>query len=161
MTGAEGRIDRRLQRVEQGLITLDDTALKEPLTAAKAAKERVRLLDRPGNGGGTITAEKITKLSGALRDTRGNPDRGFRKAYLKLFVDQVMVGDDQIRIRVPTVTLAKAASKGGLPATGEVVPSFVLEWRPVRDSNPCYQRESLTAISQTFPEASQLVLKLA
>ena len=70
-----------------------------------------------------------------------NGDVAFRKAYLRLFVDRVIVGDDAIRVRGPTVALAKAASTGDLPPAGGVVPSFVRGWRPVRDSNSCYRRE--------------------
>lgn len=54
-----------------------------------------------------------------------NGDVGFRKAYLGLFVDQIIVGDDDIRMRGPTTALAKAASAGELPNAGGVVPSFV------------------------------------
>ena len=71
-----------------------------------------------------------------------NGDVAFRKAYLRLFVDRVIVGDDDIKVRGTIVALAKAASAGDLPPAGGVVPSFVLDWRPVGDSNPCYRRES-------------------
>ena len=146
LTEVAGRIDRLLQMVEQGLMSPDDPALKDRLETAKAARhaaaERVRLLDRPqAVGASLITPDKIHRLATALREAMRNGDVAFRKAYLRLFVDQVIVGDDAIRVRGPTEALAKAASSGDLPPAGGVVPSFVLDWRPVGDSNPCCRRE--------------------
>ncbi len=65
-----------------------------------------------------------------------NPDPAFRKAYMRLFVDTVTVGDSEIAISGPKAALAKAATLNELPLTGTMVPSFVREWRPRRDSNP-------------------------
>jgi hypothetical protein len=146
LTEAGGRIDRLLQMVEQGLMSVDDPALKERLDTAKvarvAASERVRMLDRPNEAGTSqITPDKINKLSVVLREALKSGDIGFRKAYLRLFLDRVVVADDEIRLRGPTIALAKAAAAGGLPATAGLVPSFVQEWRPIGDSNPCYRRE--------------------
>ncbi len=146
LTEAEGRIDRLLQMVEQGLMSLDDTALKERVGNAKAARqaasERVQLLSQNrAINSNAITPDKIERFARALREALANPDNGFRKAYLKLFVDQVIVGDSEINLSGPTAPLAKGASTGRLPVASSVVPSFVQDWRPVRDSNPCYRRE--------------------
>jgi hypothetical protein len=50
LTDAEGRIDRLMQMVAQGLISLDDTALNERPGTARAARqaasERVQLLSQ-------------------------------------------------------------------------------------------------------------------
>lgn len=107
--------------------------------------ERVHLLDRAGTSIAAINDETIARLASALRDALQNGDPTFRKAYLRLFVDQVIVGDAEIRLRGPTAALAKAAAAPGLPPGGDLVPSFVRDWRPVRDSNPCYQRERLVS----------------
>jgi site-specific DNA recombinase len=146
LTEAEGRIDRLLQMVEQGLMNLDDPALKERLETAKIARrasaERMKMLDGVENAGaGVITPDKINRVAAALREALKNGDSAFRKAYLRLFVDLVIVGEKDIELRGPTIALAKAASTGRLPPAAGVVPSFVQEWRPVGDSNPCYRRE--------------------
>jgi hypothetical protein len=65
----------------------------------------------------------------------------FRKAYLRLFVDCVVVSDTEDRIRGPKASLAKMAMLGSLPSAADMVPSFVREWRPLRDSNPRCRRE--------------------
>ena len=140
LTEAEGRIDRLLQMVEQGLMSPDDPALKERLDTAKVARHaavaRVRLLERPeGTGDSMITPEKIDGLATVLREMLHSGDIAFRKAYLRLFVDRVIVGDDGIKLRGPTIALAKAAALGALPPAGEVVPSFVRGWRALVDSN--------------------------
>ena len=57
----------------------------------------------------------------------------------------MLAGDSEFQLRGPTVALAKAASAGRLQPVAGAVPSFVQEWRPVRDSNPCYQRERLVS----------------
>jgi site-specific DNA recombinase len=149
-TEAEGGVNRLLELVERGMIDLNDPTLKERLDNARlgrqAAKERVRLLDgAAASGTARITGEKLAALATALRAVVRDGDPAFRKAYPRLFVEQVVVGDTDIRMRGPTEALAKAASSGGLPITASMVPSFVRQWRPVRDSNPCYQRERLVS----------------
>jgi site-specific DNA recombinase len=165
LTEVEGRINRLLALVERGLIDVNDPSLKERLDSARlarqAAGERVRLLDGAAKAGGAkITSEKLRALAAALRGVMRDGDPAFRKAYLRLFVDQVVVGDADIRLRGPTEALARAASSAGLPHAAGVVPSFVREWRPVRDSNPCYQRERLVSwasrrTGQTHPAGAR------
>ena len=140
-TEAQGRVSRLLELVEQGLMDVNDPSLKERLETAKqarqAAAERRHLLEAAGAAGGAmITPDSIARLATALRHALQNDDPGFRKAYLRLFVDQVIVGDTDIRLRGPKAALAKATTSGSLPPAAEMVPSFVREWRPRRDSNP-------------------------
>ena len=75
-----------------------------------------------------------------MRAALAKDDPSFRKAYLRLFVDQVIVTDDEIRLRGPKAAPAKALTEPAI-AAGDTVPSFVPKWRPVRDSNSCYRRE--------------------
>ncbi len=73
-----------------------------------------------------------TRLAGA------DPD--MRKAYIKLFVDKVIVSKTEIRLSGPKGVLAKAAAET-LPYTPGDVITFVRKWRPVGDSNPCRRRD--------------------
>ena len=146
LTEAEAGVGRLLQMVERGLTEIDDPSLKERMAAARqtrqAAVEEVRLLDQAGKlGTSTVTLEKITRVALLLREALESPDPAFRRAYLRLFIADIEVGDTEVRLQSPKVALAKAAALDALPATGEMVPSFVREWRPVGDSNPCYRRE--------------------
>jgi hypothetical protein len=98
--------------VEQGLMDVNDQALKERLESTKlvrqAAVERVRLLNDTGNAGpAAITTESITRLSASLRQALQNDDPPFRKAYLRLFVGEVVVGDNEIRLSGPPLRWQK------------------------------------------------------
>ena len=106
LTEAQGRVGRLLELVEQGLMDVNDSSLKERLETAKlarqAATERVTLLEAAGASGTmTITQDSITRLAGSLRQVLQSDDPAIRKAYLRLFVDQVIVGDAEIRLRGP------------------------------------------------------------
>ena len=93
--------------------------------------QQVTLLEQAAvSGNASITEAKLARFADAIR-----------QAYLRLFVDTVTVGDSEIAISGPKAALAKAASLNELPPAGTMVPSFVREWRPQGDSNPCYRRE--------------------
>ena len=146
LTAAQGRIGRLLELVEQGAIEASDPDLKDRLDTAKLARqganERVRLLSAASTRGTSrITAEGLERFASSLRQALHNGDPQFRKAYLRLFVDQVVVGNTEIRLRGPTAALANALAADELPPAGGMVPSFVPDWRPLRDSNPRCRRE--------------------
>ena len=114
------RLRRLLELVEQGLIDIADPTLKERLDAATlsrhAAAERVRALERAASTGGrAITEAAIDRLATALRQALQSDDPAFRKAYLRLFVGQIVVGDTAIRMQGPISALAAATMNGGLP----------------------------------------------
>jgi site-specific DNA recombinase len=146
LTEAQGKISRLLELVEKGIIEASDPDLKDRFDrgklARKAAEDRVRLLDAGATKGtAAITESTIARFASALRQVLQTGDPAVRKAYLSLFVDQVIVGDTEMRLRGPTAALAKAAATETLPSTGDLVPSFVREWRPLGDSNPRCRRE--------------------
>ena len=160
LTEAQGRLSRLLELVEQGLIDVNDPALKERMDVGKlarqAAADRAALLEAAGaTGSPTITPAAIDHMATMLRQVLRSDDPGFRKAYLRLFVDQVVVGDREIRLRGPKAALANAATHSTLPPTAGAVPSFVRNWYPVRDSNSCYRRERAVswASRRTGPKA--------
>ena len=159
LTEAEGRVARLLEMVEHGLLAIDDPALKERMDAAKLARQeaadRVRFLEASrAASSAAITPEKMAQLAVATRSALASGDPAFRKAYLRLFLEQVVVGDCEIRITGPTSALAKAASSGAPNPGGRGVPSFVPNWRPVPDSNRCCRRERAMswASRRTGPE---------
>jgi hypothetical protein len=125
-TEAQGKITRLLKMVEEGVLEPGDLDLKERLDTAKlerkVAVERVHLLDKAGTSTAAINDETIARLASALRDALQNGDPTFRKAYLRLFVDQVIVGDAEIRLRGPTAARAKAAAAPSLPPGGDRCP---------------------------------------
>ncbi len=141
VTEAEGRIERLLTLVEQGDIAADDPTMRQRLAAARLARreaeDRLKHLESAGHSTTpTITPAKLERLGTEFRELLATDDPTTRKAYLRLFVDQVVVTDTEIRLRGPTGPLAKAAASGELPPTTAMVPSFIQGWRPRRDSNP-------------------------
>jgi site-specific DNA recombinase len=82
-----------------------------------------------------VTAKTVqafsTALRGHLHDT-ANPT--FRRAYLRLLLDKVVVGKDAIRISGPKSVLAHQLSTNNALAPSSV-PTFVDGWRPRHDSN--------------------------
>jgi hypothetical protein len=136
-TEAQGKMSRLPELVEQGVMEASDPDLKKRLEAVKAARkvaeDRVHLLSATETTATTaLTCSALTKLAHCLREALLNGDLAFRKAYLRLFVDQVIVADTEIRLRGPTAALAKAAISGPVSAA-ELVPSFMHEWRAVCD----------------------------
>ncbi|TAJ30520.1 hypothetical protein [Bosea sp. (in: a-proteobacteria)] len=61
-------------------------------------------------------------------------DPAFRRAWLHLFVDRVVIGPDEIRIPGPKQALAEGLVQGNVNA-GTMVPSFDRKWRARHDSN--------------------------
>ena len=110
--------------------------------ANKAANpDLLRMARSLVTGVATISGDARTRLAASIREVPQDGDPAFRKAYLRLFLDQMAVGTTEIRMRGPTAALAKAATVDALPPTAGMVPGFVREWRPIGDSNPCCRRE--------------------
>ncbi|WP_139333862.1 hypothetical protein [Bosea sp. TND4EK4] len=61
-----------------------------------------------------------------------NADPAFRRAWLHLFVDRVVIGPDEIRILGPKQALAEGLVQGNVNA-GTMVPSFDRKWRAIQD----------------------------
>ncbi|MBN9698560.1 MAG: zinc ribbon domain-containing protein, partial [Zoogloea sp.] len=135
VTEAQGRIERLLTLVEQGDMAADDPAMRQRLAAARLARheaeDRVKRIEAAANASTpVITPAKIDRLGASLRELLSQDDTAARKAYLRLFIDQVVVADDEIRLRGPIEPLAKAAATGELPPAA-LVPSFVQTWRRI------------------------------
>jgi hypothetical protein len=69
-------------------------------------------------------------LSDGLR--AGNP--ALRQAYVRLLVDEVTVGVEEVRIRGSRKALERAVIASSASSAGKV-PSFAREWRARKDSN--------------------------
>lgn len=141
----EERSNRLLDLVERGVANLDDDTLRNRLSVLGqqrdevqrliALKDRERAIPRA-----VPNARRIRAFAMALEKKLRDPDRKFAKAYLRLFIDRIEVDDQEIRIQGPKSALVAAVNDED-SGTGGGVPSFVPEWRPQGDSNPCYRRE--------------------
>jgi site-specific DNA recombinase len=145
LTESGGEVDRLIKLVMKGLVEDDDPDFRSNLEAAKhrrqAAAEWVRRLEAPRDGtANRLTPERLTRFARAMRDALLDGDVRFRKAYLQLFVERITVGDTEVHLCGADRRACKAASSGQQITVGDVVPSFVPEWRPVGNSNPCWCR---------------------
>ncbi len=81
-----------------------------------------------------INDEKVDAFGDAVKTALRNPDnRAFARAYVETIIDEVVVTDDEVRIKGPNAALMQQTS--AFAARGELVPSFAQEWRTGEDSN--------------------------
>jgi len=82
-----------------------------------------------------VTSKKLQAFSAALRERLHDTENpAFRRAYLRLMLDKVVVGKDAIRISGPKSVLARQLTAEN-PLPPSLVPTFVYGWRPRQDSN--------------------------
>lgn len=141
----EKGVSALLGMVENGLLDMDDPALKPRLEALKVRRarnaEERRAIERsaratPANLDETTLGRIATAVAERMRD--GDPR--IRQTYIRAFIARVGVDQERIKIEGPNGALVGAASFG----TGEVLTS-VPEWRPLGDSNPCFYRERVAS----------------
>ena len=73
-----------------------------------------------------------------------NDDPAFRKAYLRMFVSEIMVETGTVSIDGRRSALAAAIGWDHEPSAIDGA-QIHRKWRPVGDSNPCYRRERATS----------------
>lgn len=148
-----GRVDagmtRLLAMVENGAIEPDAPELRDRLVSLRLQKAELerdigRLRQNLEGGQAELSPKKLQALALQMRQrlSEGPPD--LRQAYMRLLLDRVTIDHHSIRLEGSPVILEKLANRGLSKSTPEVL-SFVQEWRPQRDSNPCYQRERLVS----------------
>jgi hypothetical protein len=140
LTETEGAIQKLLDMVEKGLMDVDDPALAERLQRHKLNRtkltQEIALANQPITGPLTITPKKLERLSGQMREALMSGPIEFRRAYLRMFVQRVVVSPREVRISGPKSTLAKTAS-ADLPAPG---PEVLV----ARASAPCQLGEEIS-----------------
>jgi site-specific DNA recombinase len=140
---SEQRLERLFDAIETGTLVSSDSMRNRQATLEQRRQELIRLiamaqrqLDMPRH---VISPKKIAAFTAAVQDKLRNGDVAFRKAYLRLFIDRIEVDDAEVRIMGSKAALVKAIGSDEPPEGS--VPSFMGEWRPQGDSNPCYRRE--------------------
>ena len=95
----------------------DDPQFREQMVALRskrdAKNQEIKLLEQEApNRRSVITPEKVRRFTAALREALTTGDGRLRRDYLRLFVDKIIVADNEIRIRGTTAALAHAAAPG-------------------------------------------------
>ena len=143
---ADERLRRLYKLIEDGGTGVDDV-LKDRIAALKTNRDRARAVcDRATAGRRPIVdvgSATVERFGNVMREKLTTGEVPFRKAYLGAIVDRVEVDDCEIRIVGRKDVLEQAVLKNDGPLLG--VRSFVRKWRPVGESNPCFQRERLTS----------------
>ena len=101
-----------------------------------------------------LTPQHLDRFATAVREAMRNRKSGFRRAYIRRFVERVEVDDSEIRIRGSRAALAQGlAARPGEVACG--VPSFGQDWwRTQSIANP--SPAIFPAIREFFSESSRL-----
>ena len=81
-------------------------------------------------GNPAITADKLQRLSAAMKKHLAEGPPELRQAYMRIFLDKVEVDHGQVRISGSRNILSRAASEGP-DISGSTVITFAREWRPV------------------------------
>jgi site-specific DNA recombinase len=134
-------LDQKLEKLTDALekgVPLD--AVKSRIAQRQNEREQVnrlisfvnREIDSPLSA---VTPERLETFSKGFRTRlREEGEPGFRKAYLRLLLDNVAVAKDRVRIsgRKDVLAYQLTADK---PLPPSMVPTFMDEWRTRHDSN--------------------------
>ena len=131
------RLERLYEALGSGAVEADDT-FRNHLSGLKQRREdtlrQIAMISRQSQvPSALLSPRKIEVFAAAMADNLANGNVAFRKAYLRMFVGTVEVGDEEIRISGPTDALVHALESADDLSAG-MVPSFVQEWRPQRET---------------------------
>ena len=136
---AEKRVRNLYDLIEEGLESARDRQFAQRLSERKQKVAELEARERSLTAqlGGTtpsITMEVVERFGRTLADRIRNGDPALTRTWVRLFVDQVTVSNDEIVIRGTKRALEAAlvhGEKSGIP----VVPSFDLKWCPEEASH--------------------------
>ncbi len=138
-TLAETRLRNLYEAVADGNASVREPVFANILAETNAgiasANASVETLERQiGKSARTVSPEMVEKFATLVRDRLRDDDPALRKAYVALFVSEVAVSQEEIRISGSTNMLERAVGKAE-PAIMGMVPIFDREWCRLQDSN--------------------------
>lgn len=136
---AEAGLKRLYDAIAKGVLDPGEPLLKQQLDGLRLRKKdaddalaRSKAFEKAALT--PPSAAKVREFADQLAQRLMQGDIALRKAYLRAFVDEVVVGAKSIRIRGRKDVLAAAATKGKMGPEARV-PTFVPEWRARQESN--------------------------
>ncbi|WP_159008420.1 recombinase family protein [Bradyrhizobium sp. S69] len=135
---ATKRLARIYDAIEDGFSDHNDKLLRERVDSLRLQRMEhenalAKLSARKHATAITLTPEKLARFSDAMRLRLRTADPGFRRAWLRLFVAEVCIGPDRIRLAGPDDAIFGLIEQHeNLPA---MVPNIDRNWRARRDSN--------------------------
>ena len=138
-TNSTGALNRLFELVEQGLAAPSDRDFAERLThhrqrIASLTSDITSLEKQLKSSQRRVTPDIVEKFGGLLREGLRGDNPALRQAYVRLLIDEVVVGAEQIHIRGSRKALESAVLAASA-RPGAAVPSFAREWRTQEDSN--------------------------
>ncbi|MBN9438269.1 hypothetical protein [Bosea sp. (in: a-proteobacteria)] len=132
-------MNRLYDAIENGITDYRDANFAQRVADAKLrvadGQERIEQLKcRRVLHGTRISDERVAAFSQKISERLRSADPAFRRAWLHLFVDRVVIGPEEIRILGPKQALAEGLVQEKTGA-GTIVPSFDRKWRARHDSN--------------------------
>ena len=138
-TRARTAINRLLVLVEEGTIGPRDPSFAERMahnrTALAATTARIDALETQlTRGAKRITEQTVDRFGQMLSAGLRTADPVLRSAYLRMFVEEVRVSDENVVVSGPIARLENAVTAGSGKGK-QMVPSFDREWCRLQDSN--------------------------
>jgi hypothetical protein len=132
----DAKIARLLALVENGAMDATDPALKERLVALRLQKTEleqdiVRFQEAQQAGTATLSDEMLGTLSVAMRKRLVEGPQELRQAYMRLILENVVVGHHDVHLEGSPAVLERLARNGPSKSCAEVL-SFAQGWRPLR-----------------------------
>ena len=145
----EQRQQRLLDAIEKGIIELDETTQRRA-QQHKAAREALFIELAWVRRDTSIPLVKHFKASQVdlfgkvLRQKLLSSNSSFAKSYLNILVDEIVAQDEAVTIKGSYVALAETLQEIKIGNLNQV-PTFITNWRPQGDSNPCTHRERVVS----------------
>jgi site-specific DNA recombinase len=138
-TLAESRLRNLYEAVADGKASVREPVFANILAETNArvasATASVETLERQiGKSAKAVTPEMVEAFATLVRTRLRDSDPALSKSYVALFVSEVAVSQDEIRISGSTKMLERAIGKAE-PAIMGMVPIFDREWCRLQDSN--------------------------
>ena len=141
-TEAEAKLKRLYEAIENGVVDMGDSSLKDRIAELKAVRDQARgdadrALAHITRIGPTITPETLRKFATVARRKLRHEDGSLARSYLRAVAQKVVVSDKRtVSIHgtrselLRTITAASGVEAAVLGVSGRV-----LDWRAQQDSN--------------------------
>jgi site-specific DNA recombinase len=125
-------------RIGAGTVAFDATLqqhLKGLQERAETLKRQITYIDQERSLPiRCVSDEKVEAFGDAVKSVLRNRDNpAFARAYIETIVCEVVVTDDEVRVKGPNAALMQQTT--AFTTTGELVPAFAQQWRTRQDSN--------------------------
>ena len=136
--------NKLFEAIEKGVLDLDDrlkVRIQQHKTRREAIAAELAILQQMHQTPlQSLTPQKI-KAAAQVLNRRFSVSTPFSRAYLKATLSEIHVGDEFLRLMGENKAMANLVASNGKIEADKPVLRFIPNWRPLRDSNPCYRRE--------------------